>query len=61
MSHHDEESLAVFMHGALMGLHVFCAVYAAKKRTWRDVIAHGIAATYDLWAFQRHLSASKHG
>lgn len=51
------QELGVFVHGILVGLHLLGVAYNAKRRNWGDVMLHGVAATYDLWAVSKHLRA----
>lgn len=53
----DIESLAVFVHGVLAGLHALGIVYNMKRRNWFDVAAHSAAMSYDIWATAKHVVA----
>lgn len=50
------ETLAVFVHGALAFGHVLSLVYNLRRarRVDLDVIAHGLAAIYDVAAARKH-------
>lgn len=51
------QTLGVFVHGVLFALHALGVVYNARRRNPIDVVAHGCAAGYDLWATGKHLRA----
>lgn len=53
------QELALFVHGILFGLHSLGFVYNLKRRNWFDVLVHGTAAGYDLYAVRRHYLAVK--
>ena len=53
----DIQSLAVFVHGVLAGLHALGIVYNMKRRNWFDVAAHSAAMSYDIWATAKHVVA----
>lgn len=46
--------LAMFVHGALAGLHVLGVVYNFRRRNWWDVAAHAAAAVYDTHSVVKH-------
>lgn len=47
--------LGVFVHGALVGLHLLGVVYNLRRHNWVDMGAHTAAALYDTWAVHKHL------
>jgi hypothetical protein len=51
------DELSIFVHGTLAGLHLLGIVYNLKRRNHWDVLAHGCAAAYDLYAVGVHLRA----
>lgn len=58
MKHHPErqlQTLGIFVHGVLAGLHVLGIAYNAKRKNWFDVGMHGVAATYDVYAVAKHM------
>ena len=61
MDKHEKElqSLAIYVHGVLTGLHALGIIYNLRKRNWIDVAAHSGAAAYDLWATSKHIKALK--
>lgn len=50
------EWFAVFVHGVLAALHAISAVWNWRygRRVDRDVVAHTVAGTYDLFAARKH-------
>lgn len=48
------EELSMFVHGILTAFHVLGIAYNVKRGKWGDVVAHSLAAAYDLWATDRH-------
>lgn len=49
------ETIAVFVHGALAALHVLGMIYNLRKGNKSDLVAHGLAATYDVYATAKHM------
>lgn len=56
-SERQVQSLGIFVHGVLAGLHGLGAVYNAKRKNWLDVLAHSAALAYDTWAVVKHTKA----
>lgn len=57
MTKHEREmeTLAVFVHGLLAGLHTLGAIYNWRKGNRVDTAMHGVAAVYDVWATSKHM------
>ena len=49
------ETLGVFVHGILFGLHALGLAHNIRKRKHLDILMHASAAAYDLWAVSTHL------
>lgn len=54
-SEHQLQSLGIFVHGVLAGLHLLGVAYNLKRKNWVDVSAHTLAAGYDIWATTKHV------
>jgi hypothetical protein len=57
----EMETIAVFVHGALASLHILGMIYNWRKGNKADVIAHGLAAGYDVYATQKHMRRASKG
>lgn len=53
------QELGVFVHGVLAGLHLLGFMYNLRRRNWGDVMAHGAATAYDMWAVTKHHRACR--
>lgn len=53
------QTLGVFVHGVLFGLHALGVAYNLKRQNWFDVSVHTAAGGYDLWAVGKHVNALK--
>lgn len=54
---HQMQSLGIFVHGVLTGLHALGLMYNLKRRNWFDAAAHTAAAAYSLSATAKHIRA----
>lgn len=54
LKNEELESIAVFVHGTLFGLHALGAFYNLTKGRYRDAAIHVAVAVYDVVATRRH-------
>lgn len=61
MSKHEQEIeiLAVFVHGSLAALHGLAFFYNLRRGNTFDVVMHGAAFAYDLYATADHMRDAK--
>ncbi len=53
------EELSIFVHGVLFSLHIIGVLYNLRRRNTFDVVAHTLAAAYDLDAALHHVHSLK--
>lgn len=56
----DIETLGVFVHGILAGLHCLGMFYNLRKRKYLDATIHGLALTYDAASAYKHMRAGEY-
>ena len=54
MEREELDDLAMYVHGALAGLHVLGVLYNAKRRNWFGVLVHSAVLVFDTKSAVEH-------